>query len=79
MLLPRSKAGTVYREHPVSTELRNDVEKIKRILVPVMMTDRTQNTEDRTQTMGKANLGSGSGFLGSGIPQVLSANLQRSI
>ena len=51
-------------------ELRNDVEKIKRILVPVMMTDRTQNTEDRTQTMGKANLGSGLWVPGSGIPQV---------
>jgi Cu(I)/Ag(I) efflux system membrane protein CusA/SilA len=51
-------------------ELRNDIEKLKRVLVPVMMTDRTQNTEGRAQTMGKENLNSGFRALGSGSLQI---------
>ncbi|MCL5062659.1 MAG: efflux RND transporter permease subunit [Nitrospirae bacterium] len=52
-----------------SRELRNDVEKLKRVLVPVMM-NRGQNTEDRTQTMSQKYLTSGFWSLASGIAQV---------
>jgi Cu(I)/Ag(I) efflux system membrane protein CusA/SilA len=38
-----------------SRELRNNIEKLKRVLVPVMM-NREQNTEDRTQTMSQKSL-----------------------
>jgi len=44
-------------------ELRNDIEKLKRVLVPVMMTDRDQ-------TMDKGNLGSGFRAPGPVSPQI---------
>ncbi|NTU43134.1 MAG: efflux RND transporter permease subunit, partial [Nitrospirales bacterium] len=63
--------------YPVSVryarELRDDPEKLKKILVPVMM-DRGQNTEDRRQSTDKGQMPSGS--LGSGFWPLSSAVLQ---